>query len=71
MEQKARSFGLGVLLMVGLSGCPVTDDYYLRSADEPGGQGADSATSGAGSTLSAGTSSSYQPTAPHRAPALR
>jgi hypothetical protein len=57
MPLRARYFALGVLLMIGVSGCPVTDDYYLLSADEPnakGGNGEEAGSSDAGSSSSAG-----------------
>ena len=57
---RASSFAVGVLLLVGVSGCPVTDDYYLLSADTPGGTsgetGAGAASPDGGShMLTAGT----------------
>jgi hypothetical protein len=59
MQHRARYFALGVLLMVGLSGCPVTDDYYLLSADEPNGKAGQTGGDGnkAGSSSEAGSSS--------------
>jgi hypothetical protein len=59
MNQPAR-YALGVLLMVGLSGCPVTDDYYLLSADESNGRGGDKGGDGnqAGSSTKAGSGGS-------------
>lgn len=38
MQRPAR-YALAVVLMVGLSGCPLTDDYYLLSAEESNGRG--------------------------------
>jgi hypothetical protein len=73
MQQRARYIASVVGLMLGVSGCPVTDDYYLLSADAPsiaGGessQGGSSTTAGtnaggavdhAGNTARAGSSSS-------------
>jgi hypothetical protein len=50
MQQRARYFASAVGLMLGVSGCPVTDDYYLLPVDITAGA------SSAGSLTSAGTS---------------
>lgn len=55
MQQRGRYFAFSLVIMVGLSGCPVTDDYYLLPADEPDVKGGDG--NEAGSRPEAGTSS--------------
>jgi hypothetical protein len=67
MQRRGRYFALGVLSILGLSGCPVTDDYFLLSADEPRGLGGVSGKGGslseAGSDVTAGTNASGSPSA--------
>jgi hypothetical protein len=46
--RRAGLLGASALLLIGLSGCPVTDDYYIQSAHPSLTGGAD--TSGAGTT---------------------
>lgn len=67
MQQRGRYFAFGVVIMVGLSGCPVTDDYYLLPADEPNVKGGDSNEAGTSSTAGNGSSgsSSQGGQAPH------
>jgi hypothetical protein len=59
MQQRARYSAAVVCLLLGVSGCPVTDDYYLLSADAAGGGGSSQAGSSAegGSSSRAGSNS--------------
>ena len=54
MQRRARYFALVVGLLLGVSGCPMTDDYYLLSADAPSIHGGES--SQAGSSVEGGAS---------------
>lgn len=58
MQQRARYFVSAVGLVLSLSGCPVTDDYYLLPAAGPTGQGGDTTQAGSadGGSTKAGTS---------------
>lgn len=52
MRSRAWLFGLSASLLLGLSGCPVTDDYYLEASQVPGAAGE----SPSATTLAAGGS---------------
>lgn len=53
--KRGRALAVCWLLALGVSGCPVTDDYYLLSDGPPGAHGAEQAAAGANGDAAGGS----------------
>jgi hypothetical protein len=55
MRKKLRFAALGAAHLFGLSGCPMTDDYYVASGEAAAGSGSSAAPATAGSLAASGS----------------